>query len=138
MPGLFIEVVLLSPIAFLYLAWLMQTDGAVFLAESGRMDILLILAGPVTVVPLVLFALAARRLQLTTLGFLQYIGPSLQFALGIWYGETFTLAHAICCGLIWTALAVFSVDAMRANKKASVTKDALSFRKKPEESRPLR
>ena len=136
MPGLFIEVTLLSPIAFLYLAWLMQTDSAVFLAESGRMDVLLLLAGPVTVVPLVLFALAARRMQLTTLGFMQYIGPTLQFMLGVYYGETFTLAHAVCFGLIWTALAIFSVDAVRANRASRLTKDALAFRKTPEESRP--
>lgn len=124
MPGLFIEVCLLSPIAFLYLLWLMRVGGAVFLNGDTGMNGLLILAGPVTVVPLVLFALAARRLRLSTLGFLQYIGPTLQFALGIYYGETFTLAHAICFGLIWTALAIFSFDAVRANQAEQLTKSA--------------
>ena len=137
MPGLFVEVTLLSPIAFLYLAWLMQTDSAVFLAESGRLDALLLLAGPATVVPLVLFALAARRLQLTTLGFIQYIGPTLQFILGVfYYGEAFTLAHAVCFGMIWTGLVIFSIDAVRANRTSPLTKDASAFRKTPEESRP--
>ena len=124
MPGLFIEVVMLAPLAFFYLAWLMQTGRAMFLAGDIGMDGLLILAGPATVLPLVLFALAARRLKLTTLGFMQYIGPTLQFALGIYFGEAFTLAHAICFGLIWVALAIFSFDAVRANRAERVTKPA--------------
>ena len=118
LPGLFIEVTLLSPIALIYLIWLMNDGAATFLAQSAGMDILLILAGPVTVIPLVMFALAARRLQLTTLGFLQYIGPTLQFIIGIWYGEAFTIYHGVCFALIWIALAVFSVDAVRANRAA--------------------
>ena len=118
LPGLFIEVTLLSPIALIYLIWLMNDGAATFLAQGAGMDILLILAGPVTVIPLVLFALAARRLQLTTLGFLQYIGPTLQFIIGIWYGEAFTIYHGICFALIWIALAVFSVDVVRANRAA--------------------
>ncbi len=122
MPGLFIEVVLLSPVALIYLLWLLQTGGAVFLSGHAGMDGLLALAGPATVLPLVLFSLAARRLQLTTLGFMQYIGPTLQFALGIYYGEPFTAAHAICFGLIWTALAIFSIDAVRTNRAARIIK----------------
>lgn len=116
LPGLFIEVILLSPIALIYLLWLINAGEAVFLAQSAGMDILLMLAGPVTVIPLVLFALAARRLQLTTVGLLQYIGPTLQFILGIYYGETFTLYHGICFALIWIALAIFSVDAVRTSR----------------------
>ena len=124
MPGLFVEVCLLSPIALLYLLWLFNTGAAVFLSGSVGMDFILVLAGPVTVVPLVLFALAARRLKLSTLGFLQYIGPTLQFALGLYFGEPFTLAHAICFGLIWTALAVFSFDAARANRAERLARAA--------------
>lgn len=116
LPGLFIEVMLLSPIALLYLLWMMNTGAAAFMTQSAGMDILLMLAGPVTVIPLVLFALAARRLQLTTIGLLQYIGPTLQFCLGLYYGETFTLYHGICFSLIWIALAIFSIDAVRANR----------------------
>lgn len=116
MPGLFIETTLLSPIALVYLLWLMSTGNAVFLNGSTMMDTLLVLAGPVTVVPLVLFALSARRLRLSTIGFLQYIGPTLQFFLGIYYGETFTWAHGICFGSIWIALALFSFDAARASR----------------------
>ncbi|MBL4620096.1 MAG: EamA family transporter RarD, partial [Marinicaulis sp.] len=116
MPGLFVETTLLSPIALVYVIWLMGSGGAMFLNHSSSLDILLVLAGPVTVVPLVLFALTARRLKLSTLGFLQYIGPTLQFILALFYGETFTWAHGVCFGLIWVALAIFSIDAARANR----------------------
>lgn len=121
MPGLLIEVTLLAPIAGIYLIWLMQSGDAAFLSGDPGLDAVLALAGPVTVIPLVLFALSARRLLLSTIGFLQYIGPTLQFALGIYYGEAFTIAHAICFGLIWTALAIFSIDAMRASKRNGQT-----------------
>ncbi len=124
MPGLFIETALLSPIALAYLIWLIGAGTAVFTGDSAAMNVLLVLAGPVTVVPLVMFALAARRLRLSTLGFLQYIGPTLQFALGIFYGEAFTPYHAVCFGLIWTALAIFSLDAVRANRAERLRKAA--------------
>lgn len=119
MPGLFIETTLLSPFALLFLMHL-QSTGALALGHHGAgFDVLLFLAGPATVIPLVLFALAARRLSLTVIGFLQYIGPTGQFFLGLYYGEKFTLAHAICFGLIWTALALISVDAFRRRRKAT-------------------
>ncbi len=116
MPGLFIETVLLSPFALLFLMHL-QSTGALALGHHSRtLDFLLFLAGPATVIPLVLFALAARRLSLTVIGFLQYIGPTGQFLLGLYYGEKFTLAHAICFGAIWTALALISLDAFRRRR----------------------
>lgn len=114
MPGLFIETSLLAPFAMVYVLMLMNAGEAVFQAQSLGFDIILMLAGPVTVIPLVLFALSTRRLTLTTIGLLQYIGPTLQLMLGLYYGEAFTVFHAISFGLIWIALAVFSVDAMRA------------------------
>lgn len=124
MPGLFIETVLLSPLALLFLMHL-QSQGVLALGHhSLKLDILLFLAGPATVVPLVLFALAARRLSLTVIGFLQYIGPTGQFFLGLYYGEKFTLAHAICFGLIWAALALISIDAIRRNRKTMPTREA--------------
>lgn len=124
MPGLFIEVLMLSPLALLYVLWLMSAGRAAFLAGGGGLDLLLVLAGPATVIPLVCFALAARRLRLSTIGFLQYIGPTLQFFLGLYYRETFTVFHAICFGLIWVALGIYSVDAWRENRKARVSQAA--------------
>lgn len=119
MPGLFIETSLLAPFAMIFVLTLMNTGAATFQAQGLGMDIILMLAGPVTVIPLVLFALSTRRLTLTTVGLLQYIGPTLQFILGLYYGEAFTLFHAVSFGLIWIALAIFSLDAVQANRKAS-------------------
>ncbi len=119
MPSLFIETAVLSPIAVLALAWLAAGPGLSFGAGGAGLTVLLVLAGPVTVLPLTFFAIAARRLRLSTIGFLQYIGPSLQFALGIYYGEPFSLAHGICFGLIWSGLALISVDAVQKNRRAS-------------------
>lgn len=116
MPGLFIETLLLAPFALATLAHLSGTGALDFGRHGPDLDLLLIAAGPMTVGPLVLFALAARRLSLTTLGFLQYIGPTGQLLLGVYFGEAFTLAHAVCFGLIWSALALTSYDAMRRNR----------------------
>jgi len=124
MPGLFIEVMLLSPIALFYLLWLGQAGTGAFLAGDSGMNALLVIAGPVTVIPLVLFALSARRVRLSTLGLMQYLAPTLQFALGLYYGETFTIYHAICFGAIWTALATFSFDAVRLNRAERLAKTA--------------
>ena len=119
MPGLFIEVILLSPAAALYIIWLSSAGKAVFSSGDISVDMLLVFSGPATVLPLVCFALAARRVTFLTLGFLQYIGPTLQFMLGIYYGEALTLFHGICFGFIWAALAVFSFDALRTYKKTA-------------------
>lgn len=116
MPGLFIETAILSPVALFYLLRLEHAGAASFGAGGAQLSVLLALAGPATVVPLVCFALAARRLRLSTIGFLQYIAPTGQLMLGLVFGERFTIAHAVCFGLIWTALAIFSVDAARTNR----------------------
>jgi chloramphenicol-sensitive protein RarD len=82
--------------------------------------LLLLAAGPITVVPLLLFAVAARRLPLTTVGFMQFLAPTLQFLTGIYYGEELTTAHKICFGLIWIAVVLFSTDAIRRSKNTSL------------------
>ena len=116
MPGLFIETLLLLPIALAYLLWMMSTGKAAFtLANPGLAGILLI-AGPITVIPLLFFALAARRLNLTTVGMLQFIAPTLQFLIAVYYGEELTTAHIICFSLIWLAVSLFSFDAWRTSR----------------------
>lgn len=117
LPSLFVETAALAPLAAALVFYLAATTGLSFGSGDLTLDFLLMLSGPVTVIPLTLFALGARRLQLSTIGFLQYIGPTGQFILGIYYGEAFTLAHAICFGLIWTGLAILSVDAWRHSRK---------------------
>lgn len=116
MPGLFIETVILTPVALLWLFYMMQNGEAVLASASLTMNILLILAGPITVLPLLCFALAARRLTLSTVGMMQFIAPTLQFLVGVAYGERLTTAHAICFSLIWFAVALFSWDAWRSSR----------------------
>lgn len=119
MPGLFIETALLFPLGLAYLIWLYKTGGLHFLhQDSLTLDGLMVIAGPLTVIPLFFFAVAAKRMPLSTLGFLQYLGPTLQFVLGIYYGESFTLAHALCFGCIWLAVIIFSYGAWRKTKAA--------------------
>jgi len=118
MPGLFIEVLVVLPIAGIYLLYLLNTGQSVFTPERPDMMIGLLLAGPLTVLPLLAFALAARRLDLSVIGFIQYIGPTMQFCVGLAYGEQFTTANAMCFGLIWTAVGVFAFDAWWAGRSA--------------------
>jgi chloramphenicol-sensitive protein RarD len=126
--GLSIETALLFPIALAVMAggWGAHAGGAAHPAPAAvwgvRTYVLLGLAGVVTAVPLLWFAAAARRLRLATLGFLQYVAPTCQFLLAVFaYGEPFTRAHAVSFGLIWAALAVYSVDSLRAYRQAAQT-----------------
>ncbi len=121
MPGLFIETLVLFPLSAAYLLWIMSRGVSAFASGDPSMVGLLLLAGPVTVLPLLCFALAARRLKLSTLGFMQFIGPTLQFVIGVFYGEELTTAHAVCFSLIWLAVGLFSWDAWRTSRiEASV------------------
>lgn len=113
LPGLFIEVILLILPALAYVYWLSSQGSFSFPAAKLDMKLLLLLAGPITVLPLMAFAYAARHLTLTMLGFLQYIGPTLQFICGLYYGEAFTAAHAWCFGFIWVAVILFTWDTFR-------------------------
>jgi chloramphenicol-sensitive protein RarD len=123
--GLTIETALLTPIAIAWILYLRSDGGSGFLVGDLRTDILLIAAGAITAVPLLLFTGAARRLPYSTLGFLQYIAPSLQFALAVLaYGESFTLAHAICFGAIWTALAIFAFEGVRTARLSRTSRQA--------------
>lgn len=111
MPGLFIETMFLLPAGLVYLSVILGSGSAVFLGGDGGTSVLLTLAGPFTVVPLLFFALAARRLMLTTIGMMQFIAPSLQFLVGVIYGEVLTVPQMICFACIWTAIALFIRDA---------------------------
>lgn len=116
MPGLFIETLVLLPIALVYLVWIMLAGEAAFSPGDPGLAGILMLAGPLTVLPLLFFALAARRLNLTTLGMMQFIAPTLQFLIAVYYGEELTTAHIICFSLIWLAVILFSIDAWRTNR----------------------
>ena len=117
MPGLFVETILLLPIAMAWLGWLVYSGQSSFGSAGVGMKALLLIAGPITVVPLLFFALAARRLPLSTIGFMQFLAPTLQFCVGLYYGEQLSVAHMICFACIWVAVILFSTDALRAGKK---------------------
>lgn len=112
--GLFIEVLLLMLPSLGLLLWL-DAQGVGHFAREGRWtDLLLLLAGPITALPLIWFASAARRLKLAMLGFFQYLSPTIQFLLAVFvYGEPFSLPRLVTFALIWTAVAVVSVDSLR-------------------------
>jgi chloramphenicol-sensitive protein RarD len=120
MPGLFVETVVLAPAAAAWLLVMLLGGGAFISSAGAGMTGLLLLAGPLTVIPLLFFALAARRLSLTAIGFMQFIAPTLQFLTGIYYGEQLTLPRIVCFGCIWAAVAVFSVDALRNSRRRTV------------------
>ena len=113
MPGLLIETLVLAPLAIAWLGFMMVSGNAVTSTVGPGLAGLLLLAGPVTVVPLVMFAIAARRLELTTVGFMQFLAPSMQFGAAIYYGEPLTLPRLVCFGCIWVAVVLFCADALR-------------------------
>src|SRR3954469_20996270 len=105
--GLSVETIFLTPIALGWILWLQAHGEGAFLV-STRTDVLLVLGGAVTAIPLLLFTAAAKRLPYSTLGFLQYVAPSLQFLLAVSvFGEPLTGTHLVCFGMIWAALALF-------------------------------
>lgn len=106
--GLLLETACAAPFALAYLLWLGAAGS--FGAEPA-VTWLLIATGPVTAIPLLLFAIGARRLPLATLGFLQYVAPSLSFLVAILlYGEAMNFARLIAFAAIWTGLALYSAD----------------------------
>jgi len=117
-PGLVIETAVLFLPAAAFLIWL-GTKSTLSFGSAPGITGLLLLAGPVTVLPLWAFAIAARKLKLSTLGMLQYIGPTGQFVLALYYGESFTTAHAWCFGFIWIGIFIYSFDAYRGREKTA-------------------
>lgn len=113
-PGLTIETVLLAPFALAVVATFARSpDGSAMLAGTSTAA-LLASTGVVTAVPLLLFAVAARKLDLTTLGFAQFISPTISFFIGVFlYGEPLDSVRIACFVLIWLALVVFSWDMLR-------------------------
>ncbi len=117
--GLFFETVILLPVAVVYLAGFSEKGFALMAHSSLWLDALLIAAGLITTIPLLCFTAAAARLRLSTLGFFQYIGPSLMFLLALtFYDEPFKIDSGITFAFIWTALVLFTLDVFRKNRKA--------------------
>ena len=109
--GLLVETALLIPVAVLYVLYLMYSGQNDLMSYKLDTNLLLLLAGVITSVPLLCFAGAAIRIPLSMLGFFQYIGPSLMFILAtLMFNESFNLEKAITFGFIWAALIVFTAD----------------------------
>jgi chloramphenicol-sensitive protein RarD len=118
-PGLAIETSLLLPIAMAGAFWYAYQGPHPGWGSDPRTTWLLAAGGAVTAIPLLLFATAARRMDYSTLGFVQYLAPTLQFLCGVLlYDEPLTTARSISFGLIWLALAIFSWDAIRRLRAA--------------------
>jgi chloramphenicol-sensitive protein RarD len=114
MPGLVVETLLLAPVALWYL-WHMNSIGVgVFGHYSTLSDVLLLLGGPVTAIPLFWFGIAATRIPLSTLGFIQYLSPTLQLLIGILiFREPFSPAYMISFGLVWIGLGIYSYSVIK-------------------------
>ncbi|RXK04793.1 EamA family transporter RarD [Halarcobacter bivalviorum] len=117
--GLFIEVIILLPFALAYLFYLYHYEVVAFFESSSfYTSFMLALSGLVTVIPLLLFNGAATRMKLTTIGFFQYIGPTVAFFVAIFiYNEEFNFDKLVTFVLIWIALFVFSLDTINKLRK---------------------
>ena len=118
--GLTLETAILAPIAILFLVMLHRSGDGAFLRTGATSDALMIGGGLVTTVPLLLFAAAVRSVPLSVIGILQYIGPTLQFLLGVFvYHEPFSRPQLIGFSIVWTALAIYAGDSLRARRAAT-------------------
>jgi chloramphenicol-sensitive protein RarD len=118
--GLAFEMVLLAPFAVLYLAWCETSGIGAFGSTGVPVDVLLIASGVITAIPLVLFAYGARRIPLSTMGIIQFIGPSLQLVCGlVVFGEPFPAARAAGFVLIWIGLAIYAANGWRKARLAA-------------------
>lgn len=113
--GFLVETLLVGVVAASYLGWLVAQGGSHF--GDQVTSLWLIASGPVTAIPLVLFAWAARRAPLSTMGFLQFIAPTIGFTIGLIQGEPFTPLRALSFAFIWCAAAMFLFGAVRAARK---------------------
>jgi chloramphenicol-sensitive protein RarD len=121
--GLLGEVAILAPAAIAYVVWL-RAGGRSHFGEPGRAA-LLAASGFVTAVPLLWFAAGVRRLRLSTVGILQYLNPTLQFAIAVFaFREPFTAGHAIAFGCIWASLAIYTADALALARRAGAAPTA--------------
>ena len=117
--GLFAETVVVAPFAMAFVAFDLATRGIGVHADPVQM-LLLILTGPATAIPLLLFAYGVRRLRLTTIGMFQYLAPSIQFLLAITlFGEALNPLRLLSFALIWVSLMVFSWDSFQQRRRAT-------------------
>lgn len=115
--GLLIETLVLTPVALGYLLFFAHSQTSNLMTNPLSLNLWLFAAGIITTVPLLCFTAGAKRLRLSTIGFFQYLGPSLMFIFAITlYNEPIVWQKWLTFGLIWTALAIFSWDGLRHSK----------------------
>lgn len=128
-----LETLITAPFAFLYLFYL-GYQGMGHFGDIGNFSltsVFLIGSGIVTPIPLLLFAKGANQLSLTTLGFIQYLAPTMALLLGIFlYHEPFTAVHTVAFGLIWLALLLFSLSNTKMLLKSEILLEKFSMRLK--------
>jgi chloramphenicol-sensitive protein RarD len=119
--GLALETTLLLPAALAYLYWLAQTQTGVWSGATLSLKWLLVAGGPITAVPLLCFAAGARRIPLSLVGILQYLGPTLQLLLGVWvFHEAFGTAKMLGFSMIWAAVLLFSIEGVVVARRAAL------------------
>ena len=118
-PGLFIECLLLLIPALAWVVWL-EARGSGHFGATPAATLWLIAGGPLTVAPLALFAWAARRIPLSTMGFLQFVSPTISFSVGVAEGEAFTPLRAASFAFIWAGAGVYAWGAWRRGQRARV------------------
>ena len=117
--GLFAETAILAPVALIYVIFNIATWGPGIHSDPYYL-LLMILTGPATTIPLLLFSFAVRRLRLTTIGMFQYIAPSIQFLLAITlFGEHLNGLRLVSFALIWVSLLVFSWDSFQRRPRTA-------------------
>ena len=118
--GLSFETLILFPLALAYMLWLAWHGQSGFVnTDSSATRALLLASGPITAIPLLLFAAGARRLPLAVLGLLQYIAPTGQLLIGVWiFHESFTPERMLGFLVIWTALALYAAEGLWTTRKA--------------------
>jgi chloramphenicol-sensitive protein RarD len=111
-----IEVMLVSPVA-VFLLWRTYLSGAPVFGGDFRTFALLVMAGPMTAVPLILFSYGAKRMKMASVGLILYLNPTMQFISAVFlFAEPFTSWHLGAFALIWVALAIYSASAFRQER----------------------
>jgi len=117
--GLLCEVTVLAPFAALYLVAQSRAGLGAF-GSGARVTALLAASGVVTAVPLIWFGIGVQRLRLSTIGLLQYLNPTTQFAIAVFaFGEPFTRAYALAFGCIWVSLAIYTAEALAQSRRGA-------------------
>lgn len=125
--GLTLETLLLSPLVLPAMAWLVLGQHGAFARGDTATDLLLMMSGPLTAIPLLLFGIGARRITLASLGLLQYLSPSIQFMLGVFlYHEPFDPTRSVGFVLIWVALVLYSAESLWRYRRDAAASAATS------------